>query len=400
MVSGLSVRHKLFIKNNWGLIPLSFTIESMIKRMILMLLAVGVFFGSIFGWKAYQAGQMMSGMEMPPVSVSTTIATSETWSPVLDSVGTLRASQGVDITAREAGMITELRFASGEAVAAGDVLAQQYVEDEHARLAALEADVRLAELNLGRSEDLLNKSLNSQFDYDKSKTDRDRAVAQARSVRLTIDKKTIRAPFAGRLGIRQVDLGEYVEPGEPIVRLEALDTILVDFPVPQRSIGLVHAGQPLIIRVDAYPGREFSGQVMAISPQVRAQTRDVRLEGLVNNKTEELLPGMFAEVATRLPVQEEVVTLPQSAITYSPYGDSVFVIRESVDDNGETVLAVDTLYVQTGDMRGDQVAIVSGITAGDRIVTAGQIKLRNGSRVVIDNSVPVSNRAISVLDDG
>jgi len=139
---------------------------------------------------------------------------------------------------------------------------------------------------------------------------------------------------------------------------------------------------------------------MAISPQVRAQTRDVRLEGLVNNKTEELLPGMFAEVATRLPVQEEVVTLPQSAITYSPYGDSVFVIRESVDDNGETVLAVDTLYVQTGDMRGDQVAIVSGITAGDRIVTAGQIKLRNGSRVVIDNSVPVSNRAISVLDDG
>ncbi|MBT76562.1 MAG: efflux transporter periplasmic adaptor subunit [Chromatiales bacterium] len=400
MVSGLSVRHKLFIKNNWGLIPLSFTIESMIKRMILMLLAVGVFFGSIFGWKAYQAGQMMSGMEMPPVSVSTTIATSETWSPVLDSVGTLRASQGVDITAREAGMITELRFASGEAVAAGDVLAQQYVEDEHARLAALEADVRLAELNLGRSEDLLNKSLNSQFDYDKSKTDRDRAVAQARSVRLTIDKKTIRAPFAGRLGIRQVDLGEYVEPGEPIVRLEALDTILVDFPVPQRSVGLVHAGQPLIIRVDAYPGREFSGQVMAISPQVRAQTRDVRLEGLVNNKTEELLPGMFAEVATRLPVQEEVVTLPQSAITYSPYGDSVFVIRESVDDNGETVLAVDTLYVQTGDMRGDQVAIVSGITAGDRIVTAGQIKLRNGSRVVIDNSVPVSNRAISVLDDG
>lgn len=372
----------------------------MIKRMILMLLAVGVFFGSIFGWKAYQAGQMMSGMEMPPVSVSTTIATSETWSPVLDSVGTLRASQGVDITAREAGMITELRFASGEAVAAGDVLAQQYVEDEHARLAALEADVRLAELNLGRSEDLLNKSLNSQFDYDKSKTDRDRAVAQARSVRLTIDKKTIRAPFAGRLGIRQVDLGEYVEPGEPIVRLEALDTILVDFPVPQRSVGLVHAGQPLIIRVDAYPGREFSGQVMAISPQVRAQTRDVRLEGLVNNKTEELLPGMFAEVAIRLPVQEEVVTLPQSAITYSPYGDSVFVIRESVDDNGETVLAVDTLYVQTGDMRGDQVAIVSGITAGDRIVTAGQIKLRNGSRVVIDNSVPVSNRAISVLDDG
>jgi len=375
----------------------------MIKRMIFMLLAVGIFFAGVFGWKAwmaYQSDLMMSRMAMPPVTVSTTIATTETWSPVINSVGTLRASQGVDITAREAGMITELRFASGAQVAAGDVLAQQYVADERAQLAALEADVRLAELNLGRSQDLLNKSLNSQFDYDTRKTDRDRAVARARNVRLTIDKKTIRAPFAGRLGIRQVDLGEYVEPGDLIVRLEALDRILIDFPVPQRSIGLVRVGQPLVIRVDAYPGKEFSGQVTAISPQIRSQTRDVRLEGLVENETEELLPGMFAEVATQLPVQDEIVTLPQSTITYSPYGDSVFAIRETTDENGETVLTADTVFVQTGGKRGDQVAIVSGVARGDRIVTAGQIKLRNGARVVIDNSVPVSNRAVSVLDDG
>jgi len=379
-----------------------FTIRYMTKRMILMLLAAGIFFGGVFGWKAwtgYQTGLMMSGRAIPPVVVSTTIATTETWSPVIDSVGTLRASQGVDITAREAGMITELRFASGARVAAGDVLAQQYVDDERAQLAALEADVRLAELNLGRSQDLLNKSLNSQFEYDTRKTDRDRAVAQSRNVRLAIEKKTIRAPFAGRLGIRQVDLGEYVEPGDLIVRLEALDTILVDFPVPQQSIGLVRVGQSLTLRVDAYPGKEFSGQVTAISPQVRSQTRDVRLEGLVDNETEALLPGMFAEVATRLPVQEEIVTLPQSTITYSPYGDSVYAVRETTDENGETVLTADTVFVQTGDTRGDQIAIVSGVMTGDRIVTAGQIKLRNGARVVIDNSVPVSNQAISVLDD-
>jgi len=375
----------------------------MIKRLIIMLLAVGIFFGALFGWKAwvgYQTGLMMSRRTMPPVTVSTTVATTATWSPVITAVGTLRASQGVDITAREAGMITELRFESGAQVAAGDVLARQYVEDERARLAALEADVRLAELNLSRSQDLLDKSLNSQFEYDTRKTDRDRAVAQARNIRLTIEKKTIRAPFAGRIGIRQVDLGEYVRPGDKIVRLEALDKILIDFPVPQQQISRVRVGQPLVIRVDAYPGKEFSGTVTAISPQVSAQTRDVRLEGLVDNEAEALLPGMFAEVAIHLPVQEEVLTLPQAAIAYSPYGDSVFVVRETGGKDGQTVLTVDNVFVQTGDTRGDQVAIVSGIVPGDRVVTAGQIKLRNGTHVVIDNSVPVSNRPVSVLDDG
>ena len=314
-----------------------------------MLLAVAVFFGGVFGWKAwmgYQSGLMMSSMVRPPVTVSTTIARAETWSPRIDSVGTLRASQGVDITAREAGMITALRFASGAQVAAGEELAQQYVDDERAQLAALEADVRLAELNLARSQDLLDKSLNSQFEYDTARTDRDRAVAQARKVRLTIEKKTIRAPFAGRLGIRQVDLGEYVEPGDLIVRLEALDRILVDFPVPQRSISRVRVGQPLVIRVDAYPGKEFSGQVTAISPQVRSQTRDVRLQGLVNNQAEALLPGMFAEVEIRLPAQQGVVTLPQAAITFSPYGNSVFVIHEATDEHAESVLTVKMVFVQ------------------------------------------------------
>lgn len=374
----------------------------MLKRLIFMLLAAGVFFGALFGWKAwmaYQSDLMMRSMAMPPVTVSTTIATAETWSPDINSVGTLRASQGVDVTAQEAGMIVELRLKSGEQVAAGEVLARQYVDDERAQLAALEADVRLAELNLERARDLLNKNLSSQFEYDTRKTDRDRAAARARSVRLVIEKKTIRAPFSGRIGIRQVDLGEYVEPGDRIVRLEALDKILVDFPIPQRSVGLLRVGQSLVIRVDAYPGKEFSGRVTAISPQVRSQTRDVRLEGLIANDNEVLLPGMFAEVSVRLPLQEGVVTLPQSTITYSPYGDSVFAIREVSDKNGETVLTADAVFVQTGDTRGDQVAIVSGIAPGDRIVTAGQIKLRNGVRVVIDNSVPVSNQAISVLDD-
>jgi membrane fusion protein (multidrug efflux system) len=374
----------------------------MIKRMILMLFAVGVFFGAVFGWKAFQAYQMnqrMSSEPMPAATVSTTVASTDTWAPVIPSVGTLRASQGVDITAQESGMITELRFESGAEVEKGDLLAQQYVDDERARLKALQADVELAKLNLVRAQDLLDKNLNSRFEYDTRKTDRDRAVAQAQNVQLIIDKKTIRAPFGGRIGIRQVDLGEYVEPGDPIVRLEALDKILVDFPVPQRSIGLVRVGQALIIRVDAYPKKVFKGKITAISPQVREQTRDVRIEGLVVNASEQLLPGMFAEIAIQLPVTEEVVTLPQSTITYSPYGDSVFVIEATTDDSGNPSYLAQNRFIQTGDTRGDQVAILSGVTPGETVVTAGQAKLRNGAHVLIDNSVLVSNEAASVLEN-
>ena len=374
----------------------------MTKRMILMLLAVGIFFGSVFGWKAFQGLQMnqrMSSAGMPAVTVSTTVASAETWTPIIPSVGTLRASQGVDITAQEPGIITELRFDSGAEVTNGDLLAQQYVDDERARLKALEADVELAELNLVRAQDLLKKNLSSQFEYDTRKTDRDRAVAQARNLRLIIDKKTIRAPFSGRIGIRQVDLGEYVQPGDPIVRLEALDKILVDFPVPQRSIGLVRVGQALIISVDAYPGVAFNGRVTAISPQVRAQTRDVRIEGLVDNQSEQLLPGMFAEIRIQLPVTEEVVTLPQSTITYSPYGNSVFVVDESVDESGNISLIARNRFIQIGDTRGDQVAVLSGVMAGETVVTAGQVKLRSDAPVVIDNSVVVSNEATPLLEN-
>ena len=367
--------------------------------MILMLLVVGLFFGGVFGWKwwsGYQANMMMASRAMPPVTVSTTVAASQSWYPIIPSVGTLRAAQGVDITAQEAGMITDLRFASGALVEAGEVLARQYSDDERAQLAALEADVRLAELNLARSRDLLDQNLNSQFEFDTRKTDRDRAVAQSNNLRLRIEKKTIRAPFAGRIGIRQVDKGQYVEPGDPIVRLEALDKILVDFPVSQRSIGLVSVGQPLKIFVDAYPGKAFHGTIQAIAPNVRSNTRDVRIEGLIDNRAEELLPGMFAEVEVQLPTMESVVTLPQSTITYSPYGDSVFVVSEATGDDGGKSLVVENRFVQTGETRGDQVAIVSGVSAGETVVTAGQIKLRNGARVVVDNSVLVSNQPSSI----
>jgi membrane fusion protein (multidrug efflux system) len=370
--------------------------------MILMLVATGIFFGGVFGWKGwsdYQSRTMMASMGMPAVTVSTTGATAERWTPVIPAVGTLRASQGVDITAQAAGMIVDLRFESGATVQAGDLLAQQYVEDEGARLAALEADVRLAELNLARAKDLLDQNLNSQFEFDTRKTDRDRAVAQANNVRLIIEKKTIRAPFAGRIGIRQVDLGEYIEPGDPIVRLEALDQIRVDLPVSQRSIGKIRIGQPFRVFVDAWPDKGFPGAVTAIAPNVNISTRDVSVEGLVDNPGEQLLPGMFVVIEIELPAKESVVTLPQSAITFSPYGDSVYIVRETTMDGGDAALIVENTFVQTGERRGDQVAIRSGVAAGDQVVSAGQNKLRNGALVVIDNSVIVSNEAFSVPEN-
>jgi membrane fusion protein (multidrug efflux system) len=374
----------------------------MFKQMTVMLFVVGVFFGGLFGWKAYQTyqtEQRLSNQPMPAVTVSTTVASVENWTPIIPSVGSLRASQGVDITAQEAGVITALRFESGAKVRQGDLLAQQYVADEQARLEALEADVKLAELNLERALDLLEKNLISQFDYDTRKTDRDRVAAEARSVRLIIEKKSIRAPFSGRIGIRQVNLGQYLEPGDSIVRLEAVDKMLVDFPVPQRFVSRLREGQPLMIRVDAWPGKDFHGRISAIAPQIRAATRDVRVEGIIGNEAEQLLPGMFVEVGIQLPVREEVVTLPQSAITFSPYGDSVFAVEEATDANGEVMFVAIGTSVETGETRGDQVAILSGVRPGDTVVTAGQIKLREGTRVLIDNSVLVSNQPASTPEN-
>jgi membrane fusion protein (multidrug efflux system) len=374
----------------------------MTKRMIIMLAIVGVFFGGVFGWKAFvgfKMAEFMSSQPMPTVTVSTAVASHETWSPEIPSIGTLRASQGVDITAQEPGIITELLFDSGEQVKAGAVLARQFVDDERARLDALEADVQLAELNLARARDLLKKDLNSQFDYDSRKTDYDRAVARARNVRLIIEKKTIRAPFSGRIGIRRVDLGQYIQPGEPIVRLEALEKILVDFPVSQRHMSRIRTGQPLVIEVDAWPDEAFEGAITAIAPQVQSTTRNIRLEGLVDNEAGRLLPGMFAEVTILQPAVEEVVTVPQASITFSPYGDSVFTISETTGANGEPMLVAKNVFVTTGDTRGDQIAIVSGIAAGDAVVTAGHIKLRDGVPVRVDNSIPVSNLASSIPEN-
>ncbi|MEO8444372.1 MAG: efflux RND transporter periplasmic adaptor subunit [Gammaproteobacteria bacterium] len=366
------------------------------RPMLYMLAATGLFFGALFGWKAYVNGQMQAAMAatpFPPVTVSTTTAASESWSPTIAAVGSLRASRGVDVTAQVAGQVTAIRFESGSTVAAGAPLVEQYAADEKAQLEGLVADRKLSEVNLARARELIGQKLISAFDLDVRETDLQRARAAEGNLRLKITQKSIRAPFAGRLGIRKVDLGQYIEPGDPVVRLEASDQMVVDFPVPQQQFSRLRVKQPVAVQVDAWPGQSFAGAIQAIEPQVERDTRNIRVRALVDNPDGKLLPGMFARIDIELPSRENVITIPHAAVTHSPFGDAVFVVTEQNDPAGKKVLAVANTLVVTGPTRGDQVAITSGLEAGATIVTAGQQKLRNGSVVVVDNSVPVSNSA-------
>ncbi|MEE4186461.1 MAG: efflux RND transporter periplasmic adaptor subunit [Gammaproteobacteria bacterium] len=367
------------------------------KPMFIMLVLCGLVFGGIFGWKAFVAGQIaksMQTMTLPPVTVSTAPAELQTWSPSINVVGTLESLQGVDVTAQLAGLITELHFESGDTVAAGALLVQQYTANDKAQLAGLIAATRLAEMNFKRSQDLRKQNLISEFDYDVAVTDLDRARAAEEDLRLRIQQLAIRAPFSGQLGIRLVDVGQYVEPGDTLVRLENLEKMRVNFTVPQREIAAVTPGRPIALKVDAWPGESFTGEVTAVAPRIDADTRTLMVQGLVRNPEQKLRPGMFAQVSIELDTRTDVVTVPQAAITYSPYGDSVFVVLPGAGPDAPAT--VKNTFVVTGATRGDQVAIETGLQAGAEVVTAGQQKLRNGATVVVDNSVPVSNQATIV----
>ncbi len=372
------------------------------RPMLIMLAATGLFFGALFGWKAYQNAQSqaaMATMQFPPVTVSTISATTETWTPVIPAVGSLRASRGVDVTAQVAGQITAINFESGSPVAAGTLLVQQYAADEQARLEGLIAERKLAEINVTRARGLYAEKLISAFDRDVRETDLQRARAAEDDLRLKIAQKAIRAPFSGVLGIRQVDIGQYIEPGDPIVRLEGREKMVVDFPVPQQQLRNLRVKQPVSVQVDAWPGQPFRGAIEALEPQVDRDTRNIRVRAVVANPEDKLLPGMFARIDIELPVRDQVVTIPHAAVTHSPYGDAVFVVTPQKNAAGQAELRVTNTAVVTGATRGDQIAITSGLAAGATIVTAGQQKLRNGALVVVDNKVPVSNSASPTPDN-
>lgn len=355
----------------------------MIKRLVFVILALGLLFGGIFGWKGYQsqqARQLLAAARPPAVTVSATQVEEQRWQAKVAAVGTLRANQGVDVSAEVAGRVAGISFESGHRVALGDLLVQLDASAEQADLRSLEAQLDLARLDNERAR--LQTTAVSQAQLDRAKSVMDSLAAQADAQRATIDKKAIRAPFPGELGIRLVDLGQYLSPGTAIVTLQSLDPIFVDFSLPERHLQALAIGQIVEVEAAAYPGETFTGLISAISPKVEAQTRNVPLRASFDNADRRLRPGMFARVAVLIGGMDRVLTLPRTAISFYPYGDSVFVIQ----GNGED-LVVERRQVTTGRTRAGRVEIVTGLSAGDRVVSAGQLKLRSGQQVRIDNSV-------------
>ena len=364
------------------------------KRMFFTVLGLALLFGGIFGYKwfvAYKTQQFFANREAPAQTVTATEARADVWQPTVSSVGSLSAVQGVDITAEITGKVMAVEVDDGDEVEAGRTLVELDADGLRAELRGARAEARLAELELERQERLRRQNANSEADVDRAASELEQALSQVERVRSQLDKKTIEAPFAGRLGIIDVDVGQFVDAGEPIVTLQTLDPIHVDFTVPQQELDRVTTGQPVVATVDAFGTRSFEGRVTAISPKVNQQTRNVAVRGRLANPEGRLRPGMFVDVAVQLPQEDDVITLPQTAVTYNPYGDSVFVINESETGDGGTELTVERKFIRTGATRGDQVQILKGIEEGDRVVTSGQLKLRNGSKVEIDNSVEPTN---------
>ena len=367
--------------------------------MIFMLAVVLVLLGGIFGrwaYKGYKMGQAMAGQKPPPVTVSAQAAREETWQPVINAVGSLAPVQGVTVGAELPGKIVKIAFESGAAVLAGDVLVEQDVSTEETQLRSAEASVALARLNLDRATELHEKNTNSQADLDANAAQFKQATAQADNIRAVINKKTIRAPFAGRLGLRLVNLGQILKEGESIVTLQAVDPLYVNFTLTQQDFPHVTVGQAVQVKVDAYPEAVFTGSINALDSRLDDATRSVRVQTALANADGRLRAGMFANVAVLLPQQEKVVTLPQTAITYNPYGNVVYVIEEGPGPKAQATLTVRQQFVKLGSTRGSQIAILTGVKPGEQVVTSGQLKLRNGVAVRIDNQVPAADNPAPV----
>jgi len=355
----------------------------MIKRLLLVLLFLGAVLAGIFGWKFHQMQQQMAmGGPPPPPVVAAAEVQSESWQPRLAAAGSLVATQGVFVTNEIAGQVREIHFESGQTVQKGELLIQLDDSVDQADLVGLVAQRTLAQVKLGRFATLVRDRSASQAEFDAAKAELDVASATVAAKEALIAKKRITAPFAGRLGIRIVNLGEYLAPGSPIVRLEALAPIYADYSLPERHLPALAEGEPVVVQVAAYPGREFRGQITAINPGVEEKTRTVRVRATLENPELLLRPGMFAEVATILPARQDLLTLPRTAISFAPYGDSVFVVEKT---DGQDI--VFRRPVTTGETQQGRVEIVSGLEKGDRVVIAGQVKLHNEQPVTIDNSL-------------
>jgi len=368
----------------------------MAKRMIITLAAVAAFLTAIGFIKFRQiqtAIAQASSFQPPPEAVTTIVTRQEQWTSSLSAIGTVAAVHGVTVSADLPGVVEAIAFDSGRAVQAGDVLVRLDTRQEQAQLAAAEAQLALARLNLDRARGLREQGIISQADYDRATSENDQAQAKVGEIRATIARKTIRAPFAGILGIRQVNLGQYLTGGAPIVPLQSLDPIYVNFAVPQQEVGQLRPGVEVSVSAEGI-ARPFAGRITAVDSVVDQATRNVQAQATLPNRDGRLRPGMFVQAEVLVGASSAIVALPTSAIAYAPYGDSVFVVGDVKGPKGETYRGVRQQFVKLGGERGDQVAVVSGLQAGEEVATSGVFKLRNGAAVHINNDVrPANNPA-------
>ena len=373
----------------------------MIKRMAIMLVVVGLVFGGIFGFQAFKAkmiAKVMAAQGAPAQTVSTANAEYQEWQPRLEAVGSLRAVNGADLGLEVAGIVDEIHFNSGDDVEAGTVLLQLRDDDDVARLRSLEAAADLAQINYDRDRKQLKIQAVSQAVVDTDEANLRNAKAQVAQQKAIVDKKTLRAPFAGKLGLRQVDLGQFLSAGTVIATLQSLDPIFVDFLLPQQAVAQLSVGAKVEAKVDAFPDRVFTGKITAINPKIETASRNIQVRATLPNADQKLLPGMFATVQLETGVAQHLVTLPQTAVSYNPYGSLVYLVDDKGTD-GKSQLTVRQVFVTTGATRGDQVAILKGVADGDMVVTSGQVKLRNGVPVLIDNKVvPKNDPAPKIVD--
>jgi membrane fusion protein, multidrug efflux system len=362
----------------------------MIKRLLFMVILIGAMGGGLayfnYGVRPQMIAAFQAANAQPPTAIAVVTAKTADVPEALTGIGTIEAVHQVTVTPEVAGRIVQIDFESGSMVKAGDPLIQLYDKPDRADLLNFEAQQRLAELNLKRSQQLVGR-YTPQATVDQDQATLDQAASGIAKTQAVIAQKLVKAPFDGQLGIRQIDLGEYVQAGAPVVTLTNLDQLYVNFTLPEQAKSQIASGQDVKITADAYPGQEFDAKLATIDPQVTADTRVLKLQAVLNNPGHLLLPGMFANVSVVLPVHPDVVVLPETAVDYSLYGDSVFAIgADGSDDQGKPVLKAKRVFVKTGKRFDNQVAIISGIGAGDVVAASGQLKLNTGTIVQIVES--------------
>ncbi len=364
--------------------------RSLTRKMLQMLGLVALALVAIgfLKYRQIRAGMAMGARFAPPPTAVTTYRVSATpWQPVLSSVGSLRAVQGVLVSTDLPGIVSKIHFESGSEVKEGDLLLQLDSTEQEAQLRSSEARLELAGSELKRKQELLSKRAISPAEFDAAQAALRQAEAAVSETRALIARKKIVAPFRGLLGIREVNLGQYVTPGTPVARLESLDPILIDFALPQQHLQQLEKGIPIRVNAEGAGEAPYEGTLSAVDSRVDPATRNIRLQGTLPNPGRHLRPGMFARVEVLLPIRENILILPASAVSYAPYGNSVFIVTETPGPDGKPQKTVEQQFVQTGERRGDMVAVLRGVKEGDEVVSAGVFKLRNHGRVQVDNSL-------------